>query len=254
MAPAGAAARPGPEAIAIGALLWDVIATATAEGPFAPGDDVPGRVVCRPGGVALNLALALQRAGIATAILAQVGADAAGRALLRAVARQGVATHGIDPLPGVATGRYVAIEAGGRLIGAVAATALEDGRLASPSAPWRGLAVIDGNLSAPLLAEIAAGGLLAQADLRLCVPSPAKARRLAPLARLAGATLYLNRAEAEAFCAAPLADARRAAAALIGAGVARVLVTDGAAPAAFATAGGQILTATPAAVPVRRVP
>ncbi|MGA1682929.1 MAG: PfkB family carbohydrate kinase [Gemmobacter sp.] len=266
MAPAGAAARPGPEAIAIGALLWDVIATATAEGPFAPGDDVPGRVVCRPGGVALNLALALQRAGIATAILAQVGADAAGRALLRAVARQGVATHGIDPLPGVATGRYVAIEAGGRLIGAVADTgaletagraallaALEDGRIASPGAPWRGLAVIDGNLSAPLLAEIAAGGLLAQADLRLCVPSPAKARRLAPLARLAGATLYLNRAEAEAFCAAPLADARRAAAALIGAGVARVLVTDGAAPAAFATAGGPILTATPAAVPVRRV-
>jgi len=266
MARDAALGRRAPEAIAIGALLWDVIATATGEGPLGPGDDVPGRIVCRPGGVALNLALALHRAGIATAILAQVGADAAGRALLRAVARHGVATHGIDPAPGVATGRYVAIEAGGRLVGAVADTgalehagratifaALEDGRIAGPGAPWRGLAVIDGNLSAPLLAEIAAGGLLGQADLRLCAPSPAKAQRLAPLAALPRATLYLNRAEAEAFCGRPLADAPTAAAALIGAGVTRALVTDGAAPAAFAAARGPILSATPERVVVRRV-
>ena len=227
MARPGAASRRAPEAIAIGALIWDVIATASGAGPLGPGGDVPGRVVCRPGGVALNLALALHRAGIATAILAQIGADAAGRALMRAVARQGVATHALDPVPGVATGRYVAIEAGGRLVGAVADTeglegaggaailaALEDGRIARPEAPWRGIAVVDGNLPAPLLDDIATKGWLGQADLRLCAPSPAKARRLVPLARLPRATLYLNRAEAEAFCGRPLADARAAAAAL----------------------------------------
>ena len=266
MARPGAASRRAPEAIAIGALIWDVIATASGAGPLGPGDDVPGRVVCRPGGVALNLALALHRAGIATAILAQIGADAAGRALMRAVARQGVATHALDPVPGVATGRYVAIEAGGRLVGAVADTeglegaggaailaALGDGRIARPEAPWRGIAVVDGNLPAPLLDDIATKGWLGQADLRLCAPSPAKARRLVPLARLPRATLYLNRAEAEAFCGRPLADARAAAAALIAAGVTRALVTDGAAPAALATAGAPILTATPERVAVRRV-
>ena len=48
-----------PDILCIGAMLWDVIGRAPRR--MAPGADVPGRIRHIPGGVALNVALALAR-------------------------------------------------------------------------------------------------------------------------------------------------------------------------------------------------
>ena len=48
-----------PRILCAGAMLWDVIGQASA--PMTLGEDVPGRIHQRPGGVALNVALALAR-------------------------------------------------------------------------------------------------------------------------------------------------------------------------------------------------
>lgn len=250
-----------PDVLCIGALHWDVIGRAATG--LARGDDRPGRVQRRPGGVALNVAATLARLGLRPALLSAVGRDADGAALEAACTALGVEVaylHRSDS----PTGAYVALEDAQGLVAAVAdATTLEaagaailaplaDGRLARPGAPWTGIAVVDGNLGTELLAALATGPSLCAADLRVVAASNAKAGRLAPLAARPQATLYLNLAEARALGAAPFADAPSAAAALSATGRARVLVTDGAAPAALA-AGGTVLAGRPPSVQARRV-
>ena len=133
-----------------GAALWDVIGRAGTPLPY--GADVPGRVVRRPGGVALNIALALADLGHAPTLLAAFGTDEAGTELAGCLAAAGVGIAGLHRHPG-ATDTYVAIEdAGGELHAAVADCAcleaageavlapLRDGRL---PAPWPGPIVAD---------------------------------------------------------------------------------------------------------------
>ena len=256
---------PAPDILCIGSALWDVIGRAA--GAIGPGADVPGRIVRQPGGVALNVARALARLGRHPALLGAIGRDDDGAALVAACAAMGVEAgfcHRPDARP---TDRYMAIEGAGGLVAAVAdARTLEaagvailaplaDGRLGSAAAPWRGLAVLDGNLSEALLAEIAQGPLLAAADLRVAAASPAKAARLRPLLGHRRATFYLNLAEAGQIAGRAHSDAAEAAAGLVAQGAARVLVTDGGGEAALAGAGcgGGVIRARPPAVAVARV-
>lgn len=251
------------DAIAIGALVWDVIGRTAM--PHAAGADLPGQVLRRPGGVAMNLAGALVGHGLRCALLAQVGTDPEGTALLIAAQGLGVDTRWIEPTAGLPTGQYIALEAAGQLIGAVADTAgleaagarilapMADGRLGSPIAPYDGIVVLDGNLAPDVLDAIAASALFAAADLRLCPASPARAVRLRPLLAHPRATFYLNLAEASELAGRRFADARGAAQALVSEGAQRVLVTDGPRAAAEAMAGAAILRGVPKPVPVRRV-
>ena len=55
------------------------------------GDDVPGRIVRAPGGVALNIAMALAGFGLNPALLSAVGQDQEGAELLRRIASAGYA-------------------------------------------------------------------------------------------------------------------------------------------------------------------
>ena len=209
--------------LCVGAALWDIIGRAGA--PLAAGGDVPGRVERRPGGVALNVALALAARGRAVALLAAVGRDPAGEALVAALAAGGVDCAHLVRHAGP-TDRYLALEApDGELFAAVADCAgleavgagilrpLRGGALAGPGRPWRGRAVVDGNLPAPVLAALPRA-LAAAAAVALVPASPAKAARLGPLARAANVTLYCNRREAEALCGRGFADSRAAAAGL----------------------------------------
>ncbi|ABN76544.1 PfkB family carbohydrate kinase [Cereibacter sphaeroides] len=249
-----------PAILCIGAVQWDLIGH-TAD-PMPAGADLPGRVSRMPGGVAFNIAQALAREGLTVALLATVGTDAEGEGLVRAGMALGLDMRFLHR--GGATDLYLALEAEGALVGAVAdARALEeageavleplrDGRLATEALPFAGTAVIDGNLPTPVLSGLAASGLLARADLRLAPASPAKAPRLAPLLAHPGAVLHLNRAEAAAICGADFPTSLAAAEALLARGVARVLVTDGALPATDGCARRGLLQACPPAVPCRR--
>lgn len=247
-----------PRILCIGALHWDVIGR--SEAPLARGDDRPGRVSRRPGGVAFNIARALAAAGLRPVLLAAVGRDAEGAALAEACAAAGVAPDWLYR-SAASTDSYVALEDADGLLAAVADAAtleaagpallatLADGRLC---APWAGPVVLDGNLPTAVLAAAAAEPRLATADLRAVAASNAKAERLRPFLARRGATLHLNLAEAAALAGRAFADAGAAAAALAGVGGARVLVSDGPRAAALAD-GGEVITCAPPPVAARRV-
>lgn len=256
--PAEAATLP---ILCVGAAHWDVIGR-TAR-PLPPGADVPGIVVRAPGGVARNVAAALAGLGHPVALVAAVGRDAPGEALLADLAERGVDLRGICRDAG-ATDAYVAIEGdGGALHAAVAdcraleraglalLAPLRDGTLAGAGRRWRGTAVLDGNLPGAVVAALLAEPALA-GPLAIVPASPEKSARLAALVGQRPVSLYLNRAEAEALCSDRFADSRAAAAALAVRPAVSAIVTDGPAPVTAAT-DGRLVTRSPPAIAARSV-
>ena len=248
--------------LCIGSVLWDMIGRAS--GPMRPGADMPGRITRLPGGVALNIAMALRRFGLAPTLLTAIGRDAEGDELIAACARLGLVTEHIyrpDDLP---TDRYMAVEGANGLIAAIAdAYSLEaagarilapltEGGLGHAAAPYAGTIALDGNLTAGLLAEIAVSPAFAAADLRVAPASPGKAERLAPFLGHPRSTLYVNLEEAGLLCGGEFDDAETAAAGLLARGAARALVTDGAGPAADGHPEG-VISLPPPQVAVARV-
>lgn len=248
--------------LCIGSVLWDVIGRATT--PLDIGSDVPGRIVRIPGGVAMNIAITLRRFGLSPAVLSAVGRDAEGEELVAETQRLGLITDYLYRSDDLPTDRYMAVEGANGLIAAIAdAHSLEaagdkilaplgDGRLGHAGAPYSGAIALDGNLTTSLLQEIADSPLFAAADLRVAPASPGKAERLVPLLAHPGATIYVNRGEAELICLGNFDTSAQAAAALIARGARRVLVTDGGNATTLATPQGAV-SRTPRPVMVTRV-
>lgn len=242
--------------------MWDIIGRTALD--HGPGGDVPGRIARLPGGVALNIAVALAHEGLRPAVLTAVGQDVEGTALVAAVAALGIETAFAFRPDGLPTDCYMAVEGPAGLIAAVAdahtleaagaaiLAPLRDGRLGSAAAPWAGPIALDGNLTQALLAEIAIDPAFAAADLRIAPASPGKAGRLAPLLCHPRATLYLNLHEAAALAGLDCPAAEVAAVALVARGARRVIVTDGGRPAAEAGAAGT-RAGRPPEVTVRRI-
>jgi sugar/nucleoside kinase (ribokinase family) len=252
-----------PDILCIGSVLWDVIGRSASA--MRVGSDVPGRITRLPGGVALNIAMALARFGLRPALLSAVGRDAEGDELVHACAALNLETgylYRSDDLP---TDRYMAVEGANGLIAAIAdAHSLEaagdkilrpltDGRLGDASAPYAGIVALDGNLTQILLERIATAPELARADLRVAPASPGKAERLLPFLTHPRAVLYVNLEEAGLLAQTPFPDSTTAAEALVARGAKRVLVTDGGRPAAEALADGPTLSRQPPEVLVTRV-
>ncbi len=251
-----------PDIICIGAVLWDIIGR--SDRTMTLGNDVPGRIRRLPGGVALNIAMALRRLGLRPALLGAIGTDAEGHDLIRACTERGLICDHIHRQPGLPTDTYMAIEGANGLIAAIAdahsleaagdaiLAPLSDGRLGSPGAPWAGPVALDGNLTDALLAAIAASPLFRAADLRLAPASPGKALRLRPFLAHPGAVLYVNREEAAILTGQAFSDAADAAQGMVDAGATRVLVTDGSVAAAEGTRAGVLRLPVPS-VNARRV-
>jgi len=100
-----------PRIVVLGDLTLDVVlAPARA---LERGTDVPGRVQLRQGGSAANTARWLGRLGARTTLICSVGRDAAGRALVAALAGDGVRVRA-RRIAGSRTGRIgVLVELGG---------------------------------------------------------------------------------------------------------------------------------------------
>ena len=247
-----------PDILCIGSILWDVIGRATAH--MQKGSDVPGRITRLPGGVAMNIAMALKAYGLTPALLTTIGQDDEGRELVRAAERLGMITNHIYRSDDLPTDRYMAVEGGNGLIAAIADAhsleaagakilrPLQDGALKG----WDGMIALDGNLTLGLLEDIAHDAAFAKADLRIAPASPGKAERLTPFLDHPSATLYLNLEEASLLLRRTSTDTNAAARDLLARGVYRVLVTDGPKPATVATAQACV-TLTPPDVFVTRV-
>jgi len=251
-----------PEILCIGSVLWDVIGRSASH--MERGSDVPGRISRLPGGVAMNIAMALNGFGIRAGLLSAVGSDPEGLELMAAARALGLAcdyTYVSDDLP---TDQYMAVEGANGLIAAIAdAHSLEaagdkilapllDGRLAKAGEPWTGMVALDGNLTQDMLIRIAQGALFDRADLRIAPASPGKVERLQGFFGQSGATVYLNLEEAGLLNHCRYKTTREAAEALRARGLSRVLVTDGPNPTCVASDDG-VIEATPPAVLVTRV-
>ncbi len=249
--------------ICIGAMLWDVIGYSPRR--VKPRDDVAGRIRRRPGGVALNVALALARQGLAPVMLSAVGRDLPGDMLVTEAQRRGLETSQLwrdDSLP---TDMYLAVEspdglmaaiADARLLetaGAAVLAPLREGPLGSAAAPWSGAMVIDGNLTLNVISALARDPCFARAQLRIVPASTDKASRLWPLLNHPNAVFHLNLAESEALTGRSFDDAVTAAEAVLALGASRVLVTNGAHAAADALRGDSTLSQSPPAVTPMRV-
>lgn len=251
-----------PRVLCIGSVLWDIIGRSA--GHMREGSDMPGRIRRQPGGVALNIGVALGRAGLHPVMLSAVGRDPEGDALISACAALGVATGYVYRSEDLPTDCYMAVEAANGLIAAIAdAHSLEaagekilaplaDGRLGSHEQPYGGAVALDGNLTRAQLETLAGSDLLARADLRVAPASPGKVERLQPFVSRRDAVLYVNIEEAGLLCQRRFRNAPDAAEGLLGRGAARVIVTDGGNPACD---GGQtgLVTGTPPDVLVTRV-
>lgn len=250
-----------PDILCIGSVLWDMIGRCPRA--MAPGDDRPGRITRLPGGVALNVAMTLRRFDLSAGLLTVVGDDPDGRDLLAECGRMGLLTEHVLVDPALPTDRYMAIEADGRVLGAIAdahslemagrriLAPLQDGRLGSAARPYAGAITVDGNLTEALLAEIAGSPAFAAADLRLVPASPGKAERLRPLLGHDRATLYVNREEAALIAGCPCRDAAAGAEALLARGARRVVVTDGGGETVEADAQGLVRAVPPPVVAER---
>jgi len=252
-----------PDVICIGSVLWDIIGR--APGAMKPGADIGGRITRLPGGVAMNVAMAMRRLGLSPTVLTAIGTDPDGVELVAACGKLGVNTDHVYRTADLPTDRYMAIEDSNGLIAAIGdAHSLEavggkilvplmDGRLGTAANPWTGLIVLDCNVNPALIAEIATSPCLAAADLRVAPASPGKVGRLRPLLTHPRATFYVNLEEAGLLCAREFTDSASAATGLLAAGVRRALVTDGGRLCADACAVRGTLTSQPPSVTVRRV-
>ena len=252
-----------PEILCIGAVLWDIIGRAPRS--MHLGADVPGRIKRLPGGVAMNIAMTLNRLGLRPALLGAVGHDSEGDELIATCQRLGIEAGYIHRPRDLPTDIYMAIEDENGLIAAISdAHSLEaagehilrpmaDGRLGSASEPWHGLVALDGNLTLDLLSQIAASPLFARADLRVAPASPGKAERLSPFLGHEGVTLYVNLEEAGLIAGSSFATASEAAAGLLARGATRVLVTDGGRSAADGCLRGGVIETIPPKVKLRCV-
>lgn len=104
-------AAPPVLVVVLGDLVLDVVLTPAST--LRRGTDVPGRVLVRQGGSAATTARWLARLGARATFICSIGRDAAGRALVAALAEDGVDVHALR-VAGARTGRIgVLVEPGG---------------------------------------------------------------------------------------------------------------------------------------------
>jgi ribokinase len=96
--------------VVLGDLVLDVVLAPAR--PLAASSDVPGRVMLVPGGSAANTARWVSRLGARASLIAAVGGDATGRALVATVRSDGVTTR-ISRIAGARTGRIGVLVAPG---------------------------------------------------------------------------------------------------------------------------------------------
>ena len=232
-----------PRLTVLGSLNMDISVTV----PRLPG---PGTTVVgsaarfTPGGKGANQAVAAARLGAEVRMAGCVGDDEFGRRLLAALRAEAVNADGVRIVAGAATGlAMIAVDGAGENLITVAPGAnhqVGPPEVAAAGAGPRDILVISAEIPVPAIAAA-----LAQARGTPCVlnlaPAPPSQGTAAALARRGPDWLVVNESEAAAVLGRPvggLADAGRAATALLAAGPRHAVVTAGAHGAALAGPDG----------------
>lgn len=240
--------------LCVGAAHWDIIARAACS--LRGGDDVPGRINRRPGGVALNVALGLATWDCTVSLCAAVGSDDAAHSLIQLSESAGVDCEHVLRIEASTTDCYVAIEHKvGELFAAVADVGLLDlhaDKIADQVAakiPEVETLFVDANLGKTAIARLVDLARGAGVEIVANPVSPAKAPALKVL--LSGhhqPTLITNLDEANILLHDAVTTSSEAAKALLYHGARTALVTDGPRQATLATDMG-VFTAMPPRLP-----
>ena len=211
-----------------GAIHMDRIAHAH-EGVQAD-HSTPGIISAQPGGVASNVARALQHLGHQCTLVGAVGADSDGDSLLQSLRSDGIETAQIVRRP-TPTSSYLAIHnPDGSLVAALVdsktteAIVPNDLRLLEPSIQMSQTWIIDANLPEALITYIARN--TSGRTLVANAVSPAKASRLRSILPAID-LIFANLEEAQVLLGAVFDTAEAAAEALVKAGVDTASVTHG---------------------------
>jgi pseudouridine kinase len=220
---------------------------AMAKGPPVAGASNPGRTRTMAGGVGLNLATNLARLGHAVRLVAAVGEDHDGTAILAAAEAAGIDVAGVIRSARAPTATYTAAfdHEGGLIIGIADMAVYEamvpgDIAAAAAVATADDLWLVDANLPAEVLDFLVGAAAAAGKPVAALTVSPVKAVRLTPiLDRLA--LLFTNRREASALLGLAPDDHRHSLSGLA-AELSRlpgpsVVLTNSADPLIIATAG-----------------
>ncbi|MCY4005524.1 MAG: PfkB family carbohydrate kinase [Rhodobacteraceae bacterium] len=225
------------ELLVIGAVHWDILGKVTS--PFALGDDLPGNVQRRVGGVAATVALAIARSKVPVSLMAATGDDIEGEDLIRHVEKAGVNTEWMILQSSMVTDRYIAIEDNESLVAAVAdCNCLErsESVMFESAKTWlqkqstincRPTMIVDGNMSADFLDRLGNSHAASSARIVYVAASKKKVCGLQTVSCRHRFSLYLNRFEAEHLMDTSLTDSYRAAQALMAAGYRCFVITDG---------------------------
>ncbi|MEM9062195.1 MAG: PfkB family carbohydrate kinase [Pseudomonadota bacterium] len=235
--------------LCVGAAHWDLIAR--SDGELRTGDDVPGQIRQRPGGVALNVALGLAAREVRVSLCSAVGADDAGASLTAYATAAGVDCTDVAIIGGAATNRYLAIEdVSGDLFAAVAEIGLLEGHADQVAAKASRALVasdtlfLEANLPSAAIEGIARHAAARGVKIVVNPVSPVKAPRLVRLiSEPFRATIVANLREANVLLGKSASTAAGAATALLAVGAEAALVTDGPRPAALATAASLVTSA-----------
>jgi sugar/nucleoside kinase (ribokinase family) len=233
--------REGERILCVGAAHWDLIGRSYTK--LCIGDDTPGRIERRPGGVALNIAKGLAARDHPVSLCALVGDDEAGTTLVRVMTRLGADCSHVIQIAGAVTGLYMAIEdSHGDLFAAIAdANLIEQkaDRLATEAItalPNFDAVMLDANIPKQALHDIATAAADAGVEIIANPVSAIKATRQAFLISSAFApTIVANLSEANALLSAEQNNAEDAAGELRDRSSGTALVTAGPHPAALAT-------------------
>lgn len=225
-------------------------------GKLAMGTSNPARQDESFGGVARNIAENLARLGAPVSLIAAVGGDASGQALLAHAESVGIDTRGALRLDGLASGTYTAVlDQDGEMAVALADMAIHDemtpGFLGTREQQRAGAALIVADLNLPpdsvatVLDDAARDGVTV---VLVAVSEPKMARLPRTLRGLR--LLILNAGELSARVGRPLASAAEIAAACAEVqrdGAQDVIVTQGAAGVLYTTPDGLVRLEAPQA-------
>jgi pseudouridine kinase len=178
--------QPFTRVTVFGGVTIDRIAASGAP-PVASASN-PGTIRTLPGGVGLNVAAALGRLGREVRLVARVGADPDGEAIIAAAGAAGVDTSAIGVSPTTPTARYIAAldNAGGLMVGISDMAICEEMTPAAVAPAARAarqdeLWLVDANLPAETLAFLVGEAASARRPIAAVAVSPAKATRLSRL-------------------------------------------------------------------------
>ena len=227
--------------ICAGLTTWDYIAQSTLE--MSIGDDIPGQIDIKPGGVAVNIALAInkylnEKSHEKIILLSATGNDNESDKLRYEISKMGIDCDYLISQAGKCDS-YLAIESAGALHGAIASSEqltkagiaifnpLLNGQLANLKTLYEGTLIIDGNLSSETLNYISVSQVFDSAKVVIAAASPIKAKNLLMIMRKRQCQIYLNLNEAKAMTGKQFNDSSEAAEYLFQEGAKQAIVTNG---------------------------